>query len=59
MAVANCCHGSSAAFAFANLQTNRTGVYVQAVVPSTAGSITIYLNKAVTASTACGWMVVS
>ena len=51
---------TAAAFGFANLQANRSGTYVQAVVPSTvSGTITIYLNKAVTSSTACAWLVVS
>lgn len=42
------------------LQTNRPGVYVQAAVPNPgAGSFTIYLNKAVTASTVVAWQVLS
>jgi hypothetical protein len=45
-------------FALANLQANRTGVYVQAVVPSEARSrITIYLNKKVPSATKVAWIV--
>ena len=50
---------SSTAFGLATLQSNRSGVWVRAVVPASAdGSITIYLNAAVTASTSLGWMVI-
>ncbi len=44
-------------FALANLQANRTGIYVQAVVPSEARSrISIYLNKKVAPATKVGWI---
>jgi hypothetical protein len=50
---------TSTAFGLANLQANRTGVYVQAVVPTPSTStITIYLNKAVTSRTIVAWFVV-
>ncbi len=42
--------------AYAVLNTNRSGVYVRAVVPA-SGKITIYLNKAVPASTSIAWLV--
>ncbi|HET7520330.1 MAG TPA: hypothetical protein VFK61_02200 [Candidatus Limnocylindria bacterium] len=46
------------AFAFAVLNSNRDGVYVRAVVPDPAGDkIKIYLNRTVTKSTRCAWMV--
>jgi hypothetical protein len=50
---------TAAAFGIANLQTNRAGYYVQAVVPNTANStITVYLNKAVTTTAvSVGWIV--
>lgn len=51
---------STNSFGFATLQTNRTGVYVQAVVPRTTDStITIYLNKvaSTTTNTVVGWLV--
>jgi hypothetical protein len=49
----------STAFAFANLQASRTGIYVTAVVPTpSSSSITIYLNKAVSSKTVVGWLVV-
>ena len=45
-------------FALATLQTNRPGIYVQAVVPSEAHSrITIYLNKKVPGPTKIAWIV--
>jgi hypothetical protein len=40
------------------LQTRRTGVYVAAAVPA-AGKFTVYLNKAVTASTYFAYMVLN
>jgi hypothetical protein len=43
-------------YAFAVLNTNRSGVYVRAVVPA-SGKITIYLNKAAPASTSVAWFV--
>ena len=44
---------------FANLQTRRAGVHVEAVRPNVPsfGKLRIYLNKAVTASTAVAWTV--
>jgi hypothetical protein len=50
---------TSAALGFANLQTNRAGYYVQAVVVGTAdSSLTIYLNKALVTATYVCWMVI-
>jgi hypothetical protein len=50
----------SSSFAFAVLNTSRSGIYVRAVVPSpSTDKITIYLNKAVGHSTSCAWMVLS
>jgi hypothetical protein len=50
---------SSTSLAFANLQTNRAGYYVQAVALGTAdSSITIYLNKALTTATFVSWIVI-
>ena len=43
-------------FAFAVLNSSRSGIYVRAVVPA-AGKITIYLNKAVSSSTYVSWLV--
>ena len=43
-------------YAFAVLNASRAGVYVRAVVPAT-NKITIYLNKAVTATTSVAWQV--
>ena len=44
---------------FANLQICRVGVHVEAVRPNVPsfGKMRIYLNKAVTASTAVAWVV--
>jgi hypothetical protein len=53
VSVANMTSGNAA---YAVLNTSRTGVYVRAVVPGT-GKITIYLNKAVPASTSIAWLV--
>src|SRR5262249_32028089 len=51
---------TTAAFGIATLATNRAGYYVQAVVTNTTNStITIYLNKALTATTNVGWIVIS
>ena len=45
-------------YVIATLQSNRPGVYVQAVVPS-AGKFTIYLNQAVTTFTWVGYIVIN
>ena len=47
---------TSSNICFAMLNSSRSGIYVRAVVPST-GKITIYLNKAVTATTYIAWLV--
>ena len=52
----NIANVTSSNFAFAVLNSNRSGTYVRAVVPA-AGKITIYLNKAVTSSTWISWLV--
>jgi len=45
-------------FALAVLNTNRSGIFVRAVVPNASTEkITIYLNKAVPGTTQCAWMV--
>lgn len=49
---------TTSSYIIATLQTRRTGVYVHAVVPA-AGSFTIYLNKAVTATTYVGYLVIN
>ena len=49
---------TTGSYIIATLQTRRTGVYVHAVVPA-AGSFTIYLNKAVTATTYVGYLVIN
>ena len=49
---------TTSSYILATLQTRRTGVYVHAVVPA-AGSFTIYLNKAVTATTYIGYLVIN
>jgi hypothetical protein len=49
---------TTSSYIIATLQTRRTGVYVHAVVPA-AGSFTIYLNKAVTATTYIGYLVIN
>ena len=49
---------TTSSLVFANLQTNRTGYYVQAVVPAT-GSFTIYLNKALTSATFVAYFVLN
>lgn len=50
---------TAGSFAFADLQQDRPGVLVRAVVPNTAdSSITIILNATVSSTTAVGWMVV-
>lgn len=43
-------------YAFAVLNSNRSGIYVRAVVPGT-DKITIYLNKAPASSTSVAWFV--
>jgi len=44
----------------ATLQTNRVGLYVQAAVPnSSQGTVTVYLNKKVTAATKVAWFVIN
>ncbi len=47
---------TSGNFAYAVLNSSRSGVYVRAVVPAT-GKITIYLNKAPSSSTWVAWLV--
>jgi hypothetical protein len=49
---------TSSSYVIATLQTRRTGVYVHAVVPGT-GYFYIYLNKAVTATTYVGYLVIN
>jgi hypothetical protein len=49
---------TTSSFIIATLQTRRTGVYVHAVVPA-AGKFTIYLNKAVSANTYVGYVVIN
>jgi hypothetical protein len=49
---------AASSLGFANLQTNRAGFYVQAVAMGAAdSSITIYLNKALTAATYVSYVV--
>lgn len=49
---------TASSYVIATLQTRRTGVYVHAVVPGT-GYFYIYLNKAVTATTYVGYLVIN
>jgi hypothetical protein len=49
---------TTSSYVIATLQTRRTGVYVHAVVPGT-GYFYIYLNKAVTATTYVGYLVIN
>jgi hypothetical protein len=49
---------SSSSYIIATPQTNRAGVFVQAVVPS-AGKFVIYLNKVVSANTYVGYLVIN
>jgi hypothetical protein len=49
---------TTSSYVIATLQTNRAGVYVQAVVPGT-GYFTIYLNKAVSGTTYVGYLVIN
>jgi hypothetical protein len=51
---------TSASLVLAVLQTNRTGIFVRAVVPSpSTRSFTVYLNAAVPASTNVAWFVLN
>jgi hypothetical protein len=50
----------SSSVVLATLQQNRSGLWVQAAVPSASGSsFTIYLNHATNSNTAVGWFVVN
>jgi hypothetical protein len=49
---------TTGSYIIATPQTNRPGVFVQAVVP-VAGSFTIYLNKAVPGTTYIGYLVIN
>ncbi|HEX8026223.1 MAG TPA: hypothetical protein VF484_08460 [Candidatus Limnocylindrales bacterium] len=49
---------TTSSFILATPQTNRSGLFVQAVVPG-SGKFTIYLNKAVSATTYVGYMVLN
>jgi hypothetical protein len=49
---------TTSSYVIATLQTRRVGVYVHAVVPGT-GYFYIYLNKAVTATTYVGYLVIN
>jgi hypothetical protein len=49
---------TAASYVIATLQTNRPGVWIQAVAPG-AGKFTIYLNKAVTGATVVGYLVIN
>jgi hypothetical protein len=49
---------TTSSYVIATLQTRRTGVYVHAVVPG-SGYFYIYLNKAVTATTYVGYLVIN
>ena len=49
---------TTASYIIATPQTNRAGVFVQAVVPAT-GSFTIYLNKVVSGTTYVGYLVIN
>jgi hypothetical protein len=49
---------TSSNLVIATLQTHRTGVYIAAAVPTT-GRFTLYLNKAVTATTYFAWFVLN
>ena len=51
---------SATSLGFAMLQSDKTGFYVRAVVPSTtAGTIKIILNKAATSTMTVGWQVIN
>ena len=47
---------TTSSYVIATLQTNRSGVWIRAAVPA-SGKFTIYLNKAVAASTYIGYLV--
>ncbi|HLX33945.1 MAG TPA: hypothetical protein VKR30_01735 [Candidatus Limnocylindrales bacterium] len=49
---------TTSSYIIATPQTNRAGVFVQAVVPA-AGSFTIYLNKIVAGTTYVGYLVIN
>ena len=50
----------SSSVVLATLQQNRSGLWVQAAVPSVSGSsFTIYLNHATNSNAAVGWFVVN
>jgi hypothetical protein len=49
---------TTASYIIATPQTNRAGVFVQAVVPA-SGKFTIYLNKTVSATTYVGYLVIN
>ena len=49
---------TTSSYVIATLQGNRAGIWVQAVVTA-SGSFTIYLNKAVPATTSVGYLVVN
>lgn len=49
---------TTSSFILATPQTNRTGLFVQAVVPG-SGKFTIYLNKSVPATTYVGYLVLN
>jgi hypothetical protein len=49
---------TTSSYIIATLQSKRTGIYVQSVVPA-AGYFTIYLNKAVSSRTAVGFLVIN
>ena len=49
---------TSSSYVIATLQSKRTGIYVQSVVPTT-GYFTIYLNKAVSSTTYVGYLVIN
>lgn len=51
---------TASSLVFAVLQTNRSGVWVRAIVPNVAGSsFVVYLNTSVSASTKLAWFVVN
>jgi len=49
---------TTSSYIIATPQTNRAGLFVQAVVPA-AGKFTIYLNKSVSATTYIGYLVIN
>jgi hypothetical protein len=49
---------SGSSYIIATLQSKRSGIYVQSVVPA-AGYFTIYLNKAVSSTTYVGYLVIN